>query len=129
MLLLNANISKCNQKLKEINFDSPFQSHCTDKEIAEYIIQHSIAKGFDESELITFINKYWKRSKTAFNIKLRDLLTEKNKTSSEKQTKHEKGEHVINRGVISVYQDIINIFTVDHFCYIDASRSCYTSYD
>jgi hypothetical protein len=38
MLLLNANISKCNQKLKEINFDSPFQSQCSDKEIAEYII-------------------------------------------------------------------------------------------
>jgi flagellin-specific chaperone FliS len=120
ILLLNNKVSECIKILQQNGFVSPFQNQTTVEQIAHFIIQYGIAKGFDKEQLIKFIKTPGKKGEDAVIVKVQDILEKMEAPHSqsrklEESGKHKQGEHVINKDVVSVYQYIINQFTQEQF--------------
>jgi hypothetical protein len=114
--LLNRQIATCNEILQKNGFDSLFQIHITSYEEAKFLNEKTIVKGLDQSELVEWIDQSDKQCRTVIRLKIQDILEEMKTTASQsKNPKHENEGHVINNGVISIYQDIINLFTMQQF--------------
>ncbi|CAF0935369.1 unnamed protein product [Adineta steineri] len=118
IFLLNNDISKFNAILKKFGLDSPFKVPTTVDEIVDFIDRYDVAKGFDKDEIKALVMKPGKQGKKAIRLTLEEISLKIKETSirSNDQTSYKKrGDHVINNGVLKVYQDIIDNFTLTQF--------------
>jgi hypothetical protein len=114
--LLNNDVAKCIEILKQHEIDWPFDNHYSRKQMAHFILNQGIASGFDEYEVENIINKTDKKAQQAILTLLKNITNEVARRQEEvldddsDDERHNRGEHVINNSVLCVHKYIIDLF-------------------
>ena len=114
--LLNQDLPRCISIFKKIDIEWVFERQMTENQIAQFLIQHQAAIGYDEEELKVILRKRGKSASASITCLVYNLVAqikEKAKSAAETNRKSRRsirGEHVINNNVLSVQRDIIDMF-------------------
>lgn len=97
--------------LKELGLYWPFYhlNLSNANHFAKFALKNKIASGLTTSQVEAFAKTRGKTAKKLITVTLTKLM-EDVKKKNEDEKRSERGEHVINNGVLSVYKDIIDDF-------------------
>ena len=112
--LLNQDLSKCIQTLKEIDIDWPFALTMTTDQLIIFFLEKEVSSGFDKAQLKTILQQTGKKARQSIVCLVQDIVEKVKKEAqslqAEKKSRSSRGEHVINNNVLSVQRDIIDMF-------------------
>lgn len=114
--LLNQDINQCIEIFKELDIEWPFVRTLTIDQLVRFFSEHQVFKGFDAVQLNEILKQRGKKARKSVVCLVTAIVAkvqEEAKASAQarkNKSRSNRGEHVINNGVLSLQKDIIDMF-------------------